>query len=364
MNDNKLNDLRRRIDELDNELLSLLNKRMLLSQQIGRIKINLNQEIFDQAREQQVIVDLLEKNRGPILEVTLKAIYREIFSGSRALQEPQCVAFLGPLGTFSHLAVLNHFGESVCLKTCKDIPEIFEQLNQNSMTSAVVPLENSIEGSIRETLDQLMLSSVRITGEIALKINQSIMSLSGQIKSIKYIISHPQALAQCRTWIHKNVSWAQIVDSSSTAKAAEIAMNDAEYAAIGNEHFGRTLGLQIISRAIQDRQENFTRFLILNHKETVPSGKDKTSLVFWTEDKPGALFTILGQFAQFGINLSRIESRPDRGITPWKYAFFVDLTGHLKDENVARCLREVEKTSSQMKILGSFPMYSYSDEPV
>jgi chorismate mutase / prephenate dehydratase len=351
-----LDELRIDIDSIDKDILRLLNNRMNLAQQVGKIKQANNQDVFDSSREDEVLNKLSDLNIGPLLNATLRAVYREIFSGSRALQSHQRIAFLGPIGTYSYEAATRYFGKSGQLIPCASITEIFEEMEQNFATSAVVPVENSIEGSVRETLDMLMLSSLEICAEVSLRISHALMNVSGKIEDIKQVMSHPQALAQCRQWLNRNIPGIPLSETSSTAKAAKNAIGDPNIAAIGNERFGVELGLSVIRRAIQDKSENITRFYVLGRQRPPRSRQNRTSIVFWTEDKPGALYTVLEKFSKHKINLSRIESRPDRGLTAWKYAFFVDLEGYRDDPDVAGCLKEVTEAVTNVKVLGSFPV--------
>ncbi len=358
----QLESLRSEIDRIDKQIIDLLNSRMTVSEKVGRLKKIMNKQVVDFAREDAIIKQLIAVNPGPLSDIILKAIYGEILSGSRSLQAREKIAFLGPVGTFSHEAAIARFGQSAQLLPCSTIADIFDEMNQNQSTYGIVPIENSIEGSIRETLDQLMTSSVIIIAELGLRISHSLMNISGKLEDVRKVVSHPQALAQCRGWLNKTLPSIPLLETLSTAKACEIAVEDAEAAAIGNECFGVSLELITARKAIQDKNENFTRFVILGRTPQAPTDNDKTSIVFWVEDKPGTLFSVLKDFADYGINLSRIESRPDKGINPWKYAFFVDLSGHRDDPNVSNCLKEVGKSATHVKILGSYPVHDQSQE--
>ena len=361
MNNSDIQVLRAQIDDIDRELLEFLNRRMSLSSEIGHLKNSQNKEVLDSEREQQVISRLVASNTGPLQEVTLRAIYREIFSGSRLLQVPMKVAFLGPVGTYAHEAAIERFGHSASHLPCSSVSEIFDEVDQGGATFGVVPVENSIEGSVRETLDLLMTSRVAACGEISVRISHALMNSSGKIEDIRVVMSHWQALAQCRQWFAQNFPGIPVQEVPSTARAAQIAREDLGVAAIANERLAAELGLQILRRGIQDRAENLTRFLVLGREKPRPTGRDRTAIVFWTEDRPGALFKILQKFASAKINLTRIESRPDKkGSMPWKYAFFVDLEGHRDDPNVSSCLEEMSTRQTLVKIIGSFPVHSLS----
>jgi chorismate mutase/prephenate dehydratase len=358
MSQTDIQDLRDKIDNIDREILDLLNKRMTISEQIGVIKADVGRDVIDTAREREILKKLESMNTGPLPEKTLRGIYREIFSGSRALQSPVTVAFLGPDGTYTHEAALERFGYSASYSPCSTVAEIFREVEQGGGRFGVVPVENSIEGSVRATLDELMSSSVGACGEISLQISHALVNRSGKLEAVRRVVSHPQALAQCRQWLAARLPGIPLEEASSTAKAAEQAMEDHAVAAVANERVSVRLGLQVVRRGIQDRAENITRFLVLGSLFPPPTGRDKTSIVFWTEDRPGSLFKILEKFAAYELNLSRILSRPDRGAMPWKYAFFVDLEGHRDDPNVARCLKELATRDTMVKILGSFPIHS------
>jgi len=355
MTEHTLEELRAKIDELDRDIVKLLNRRMTLSQEIGHFKSTSARNVVDREREAEILRRLATENPGPLSEQALSAVFREIFSGSRALQTPVTIAFLGPAGTYTHEAAIEMFGHSASFIPCLTVRDVFEEVIQGGVTYAVAPIENSIEGSVRETLDLLMTSSIGVCREVSLRVRHALMNLTGRIEDIRQVNSHPQALAQCRRWLADKLPDIPLRETSSTAKAAEQAMENEGTAAIASERIGTRLGLQIIRRGIQDSPENITRFFALGRVKSAPTGDDKTSIVFWTEDKPGALHRILTEFARHGINLSRIESRPDRGAVPWKYAFFVDLEGHRDDEKVATCLKEIADARTMVKVLGSFP---------
>jgi chorismate mutase / prephenate dehydratase len=355
MSERTIEDLRKVIDHADRQILQLINERMTVAQQIGRLKAAEGHDIVDMRREEEILRRLASWNPGPLPEKTLRAIYREIFSGSRMLQTPVKVSFLGPPGTYCHEAALERFGHSASFLPCSTVAEIFEEVSCGGGSFGVVPVENSIEGSVRETLDTLMVSPVGVCGEIALRIRHVLMNCTGKIEDIHAVASHPQALAQCRQWLSSRFPGLPQLECSSTAAAAEKALDDLGIAVIGSEGLAKRLGLRVIKAGIQDRAENITRFYVLGNVKPAATGRDKTSLVFWTEDRPGSLFTILEKFARYGINLSRIESRPDRGGMPWKYAFFVDLEGHRDDRALTECLQDLSGRDTLVKILGSFP---------
>ncbi len=357
MADRTIQELRNDIDSVDRDILDLLNRRMNLSQQIGTLKAVDSRDIVDTAREEEILRRLVGWNSGPLTEKTLRAVYREIFSGSRTLQYPLTVAFLGPSGTYTHEAALERFGRSASFLPCASVSEVFDEVGQGGVGFGVVPVENSIEGSVRETLDLLMTSPVNVCGEISLRIRHALVNLSGKIEDIRVIVSHPQALAQCRGWLSGRLPGIALQETASTASAIDRALEDQGVSAVANEKVAARKGLRVIRKGIQDKAENITRFFILGHPKPAPTGHDRTPVVFWTEDRPGALFGILEKFARHGVNLSRIQSRPDRSDMAWKYAFFVDLEGHRDDPPVAACLKELTGRQIKVKILGSFPVH-------
>lgn len=367
MADDTIKDLRTQIDGIDEEILDLLGKRMALSSKIGHVKYTGGRHVIDLEREEEILSRLLARNRDCIPENTLRAIYREIFSASRAIQAPETVAYLGPEGTFTHEASLERFGQAASYTECWTVSEIFDLVERGEATFGVVPIENSIEGSVRETLDRLMVAKTRVCGEISLLIKHALLNLTGRIEDVNRVVSHPQALGQCRMWLASRLPGIALEETSSTAKAALAAAEDSTVAAIANERAAVRFGLRIARRAIQDREENVTRFLVLGNLTPRPTGSDRTSLVFWTEDRPGALYRILEKFARFNLNLSRILSRPDRNASPWKYAFFVDVEGHWENPEVARCIEELASRETIVKVLGSYPIHcvhrSVREEP-
>lgn len=348
--------LRSRIDEIDEEILNLLNHRMSLAVQIGRIKADEGKPVVDVHRENAVIEKLSGLNSGILPDSTLRAIFREIFSGSRSIQRKVNVAYLGPQGTHSHEAAVGYFGESTQYTPCHGLGMTFNQLASGRADFAVVPAENTVEGSVRETLDLLLQSQAKICGELCHEIRHCLASQSGRLQDVKRVVSHPQALAQCRAWLTSNLPCAMMEEAASTARAAERAAGDRELAAVAGERAAGFFGLQIIERDIQDSSDNITRFFVLSRTSPPPSGSDRTSLVFWVENRPGALAEVLQVIAGQGINVTKIESRPQRGPKAWEYAFFVDLIGHSEDPTVRKCLDEIEKKAVRMKIFGSYPI--------
>jgi chorismate mutase/prephenate dehydratase len=350
----ELQKLREKIDQIDREILRLLNERSRLALEIGRLKRRRNARAYSPERERQIIERLLGANPGPFPNDALRSIYREIISASRALEEPLRVACLGPLATFTHLAALRHFGSSAQFVPVESIRDVFEQVRRGGADYGVVPVENSNEGVVSYTLDMFMDYELKVSAEVMLEVVHNLLSREGKAKKVRYIYSHPQAAAQCRGWLEQNMPGVPIRETTSTAKAAELASRDPQAAAIASEAAAQMYDLRFIARHIEDRAENVTRFLVIGNDYPSPTGKDKTSVMFSIKDRPGALYDILAPFKRAKINLTKIESRPSRR-RAWEYIFFVDLEGHIQEARVMKALQEVKKHCLFFKHLGSYP---------
>jgi chorismate mutase/prephenate dehydratase len=265
------------------------------------------------------------------------------------------IAFLGPEGTFSHQAVARQFGAQIDRMPASSMSEVFTFTQQGKAHYGVVAVENTTEGAVAETFDALVESDLSICGELMLEVTQCLVSASGRMEDIEKLASHPQPLGQCRLWIQRNLPDAHIIETASTAAAAQLAARDSAVAAIGSEAAADVYGLQVIEREIEDRPGNTTRFLVIGRESPAPSGDDITSAVFTVrKDQSGALYRLLEPFARYGVNLNSIQSRPMKG-KPWEYLFFVDMQGHAEDEGVAKALREASAVAHSHKILGSYP---------
>ena len=353
--DPHLKEQRERIDAIDAEIVRALNERLSVAGEIGRIKQESGSDFYDPAREAQVLKKVADLNEGPIPEEALNAIYREIISASIALEQPLKVAFLGPEATFTHQAVLKNFGVSLKSVPMKTIPDVFSAVESGDCQYGVVPIENSTEGAVFHSMDQLVESDLKICAQVYLPIEHCLIAQS-PLEVIKEVHSKDQALGQCRDWLRRNLPDAVWVESHSTASAVAVAKERPEVAAIAGAIASETHGVPILQRGIQDNSENVTRFLIVGRTEVKPlgSGADKTSLVISLKDQSGALEKALAPFAQRGINLSKIESRPSRK-KAWDYFFFIDLIGHIEEANVQEALEELKECSSFVKWLGSYP---------
>ncbi len=350
----RLAKLRADIDRIDEEILKLLNKRAKIVLDVARVKRDGKLGFYSPERERQILERLQSMNPGPFPNDALKVIFREILSASLSLEEPLKVACLGPLATFTHLAALRHFGSSSQFIPVNSIKDVFETVMDGQAEYGVVPIENSNEGVISYTLDMFMDFDLKISAEIMLEINHNLLSLSGDISKIRKVYSHPQAIAQCRRWIEKNLPNITIIDAASTAKAAELASKDKEGAAIASELAAKIYDLRVVERRIEDNKDNYTRFLVVSKEFPPPTGEDKTSIMLSIKDKPGALYEVLTPFKKAKINLTKIESRPSKR-KAWEYIFFIDLDGHIEDRKVKKALREIEKDCLFLKVLGSYP---------
>ncbi len=357
--------IREEIDALDRQLIQLLNRRAAASLEVARIKREALGETgggasvatYVPGREQEVLNNVLSANKGPLTEAHVRAIYSEILSSSRALQRPLRIAFFGPAGTFTHRAAETaarvRFGSFVEYVPGRTVQDVFELTERGDTDYGVVPVENSTEGSVQQTLDMFMDSDLKICSEILLWITQHLIG-HGPVSEIKRVYSHPQALAQCRRWLVAHLPQAELVESLSTTAAVEHAAQEAGAAAIGTEEAAARYGVPVLARGIQDQVHNSTRFLLLGRETGARSGHDKTSVLFSVRDRAGALYDVLSVFARRGINLTRIESRPSRR-QPWEYVFFADFVGHPEDQEVSRALEEMYAACTMVKVLGAWP---------
>ena len=350
----KIEDVRKKIDELDDRLLALLNRRAKLVMEIGRIKKKENSRFHVPDREKRIIERLTKNNEGPFPNESLQAVLKEIFSASLSLEAPAKIAYLGPKATFSHLACLQQFGYSAQYVPVNSISEVFAEAERGLAEYGVVPIENSTEGVVSHTLDMFMDSELNISGEIMLEVSHYLMNMTGKLSDVMKIYSHPQPLAQCRNWLEKNLRGISLVETSSTTRAAEMAAEDPSIAAIGSRLAAEMYGLKILRERIEDNVNNFTRFLIISRKYPARTGKDKTSIMFSVKDRPGALYDMLKPFAERGISLTKIESRPSRK-KAWEYHFFVDMEGHIADRKVKEAVSELGRNCLFLKVLGAYP---------
>jgi len=347
--------LRAKIDSLDLELLKLLNQRARLATEIGKAKKVEQGDFHVPSREQKIYQQLERHNQGPLPNQAVRHIFREIISASLALEKPLQVAYLGPRGTFTHLAGQKFFGYSAELRPVNSIKEVFESVDKGRYAYGVVPVENTTEGIVSHTLDMFVQNQVSITGEILLQVTHDLLSQSNDPGTINKIYSHPQAIAQCRAYLEEHFPTVPVIAVSSTAQAAMMAAEEPGTAAIANEYAASVYYLQVIETSIQDISHNITRFLIISTRETsqVHGEQYKTTVLFSAKDQAGTLFSLLKPFSDHGVNLTKIESRPKRG-EPWQYMFFIDVDGYREDPEVAAAIKKLEAKSQYYKVIGSY----------
>lgn len=345
--------IRRGIRDKDRELVRLLGERARLSVEMGRMKADAGLAVFDPVQERKVLDEIASLNEGPLSTEALRHIWREILSSSRALQAPLSVACLGPEGSFAHLAALERFGRSTRMAPQVTIGGVFDAVEKKRCDLGVVPLENSVEGPVRTTLARLIATPLAIRGEICLRISHCLLAKAARGRICR-VYSHPQALAQCRLWLARHLPSAVPVETESTSAAVLQALGDRQGAAIASRLASEIHGLPVVEAGIEDHPENTTRFIVVGTGANIPTGRDKTSVLFSTQHRPGALHAALAPFASAGINLLRIESHPARD-RMWQYLFFVDLEGHAEDRAVKDCLRKLKRKTAFLKVLGSYP---------
>jgi len=355
----ELGPIREKIDALDRRLVELLNERLALAAEIGRVKRHAGGQIYVAEREDAVLRKVTSQNTGPIRNEALHAIYREIMSAAIALEKPLVVAYLGPEATNTHAAALRKFGASVEYRPMATVSDIFTAVEKGDTDHAVIPIENSTEGSVREALDSFVESDLKIVAQIYLEISHALIATS-PLERIERVYSKDQALAQCRHWLQRNLPDARLIDAPSTSRAVQLAKEDPGAAAVAGELAAEHYGVPVIARNIQDKADNTTRFFVLGRRPSgaVGNGKDVTSLLVSLGDEAashsGALLRMLMPLAERGINLSKIESRPSKK-RPWDYFFFLDITGHHDEPRMREALAELRKFCPMVKWLGSYP---------
>jgi chorismate mutase/prephenate dehydratase len=354
-----IDSIRDRIDDIDRRIHDLLNERARFAQDVGKSKRSEGlgtADFYKPEREAQVLRKALERNKGPLRNEEIARLFREIMSACLAQQEPLKVAFLGPEGTFSQQAVLKHFGHSVRALPLTSIGEVFEEVQAGHADFGIVPIENSTEGTVNNTLDMFLTSPLKICGEVELRIHQHVMGRMHGLEKIVRVCSHQQSLAQCRQWLDEYLPNAERVPVSSNAEAARRARDEDGTAAIAGQAAAEVYGLNVIVPEIEDAPDNTTRFLVIGRKLFSASGNDKTTLLVSAGDtqSPGALHRLLGPLAEYGISMTRIESRPSRR-RKWDYVFFIDVVGHADQHPLSTALEELKKQSSLFRVLGSYP---------
>ena len=348
-----LEELRKRIDDIDARIVNLLNERARAAIEIGKIKRSTNSAIYVPEREKAVFEKLAALNEGPLTDDSIRPIYREIMSSIRALEKPTTVACLGPLHTFSQLAAQRIFGAVAELHPMSTLDDIFTEVERGRVDYGVVPVESSMGGGVGDTLDRFVGSHLKIINELLLHVSHNLLSRSPQEKIAK-IYSKDQSFVQCRNWLQANLPRAERVNVSSTSEAARIASEEEGAAAIGSILAAEPYGLDVVAERIEDAPHNYTRFFAIGQQEVKPTGRDKTSLLISIRNRTGALQGLLLPLSRAGIDMTKIESRPSRK-KAWDYVFFIDLMGHVEDPTVKQALEEIAEHCTEMKVLGSYP---------
>lgn len=347
-------DIRSEIDSIDNQILALLKKRIDCAKSIGKLKDGTKRAKWDPFRERQIYERLMVDNQELFPEQALRSIFHEIITTCRLSQKNVEVAYLGPEATFTHQAGVQYFGHSAAYKALESIDEVFAEVEKGRTNYGIVPVENSIEGSVFSTLDSFMKYKVQICGEIRMEIHHNLVSKSGNIDDIQTVASHSQALAQCREWLRNNMPSIPTLPVFSTGAAAEMAANNPNIGAIASSLAIKTHDLQVAVKGIEDYRGNTTRFLVIGNNSPEYSGADRTSLLIGTMDRPGALNEILSVLSEAHINLAKIESRPIKG-KQWQYLFFLDMLGHIDEDQIRLGCDRIKEMCSYFEWLGSYP---------
>lgn len=344
---------RKAIDKLDTQIVRLLNERTRHVLAIGQIKRKAGEEIYAPHREKAVLRRLSRLNTGPMTNESLHAVYREVMSSALSLEKSMQVAYLGPEATFTHQAAIRRFGSSLRYSSQKTIADVFTEVIKNRAEYGVVPVENSTEGVVTHTLDMFVDSDLKIVAQIVLPVQHCLLSNYPR-RQIKKLFAHPQALGQCRVWLQNNLPRVEILETSSNARSAELAVKEPGSAAIAGILAAEKYHLEILEYDIQDNAYNATRFLVLGRQYTPPTGNDRTSILISLTDKVGALHSTLAAFRRYRINMTKIESRPSKR-KAWEYYFFIDLDGHVQDRKIANALQLLSEHCNLVKVLGSYP---------
>lgn len=348
----ELKKYREQIDRIDDELLKLFNQRAGLAQQIGHVKQD--GPVLRPEREAQVLRRLQAQNSGPLGDEAIAQLFTEIMSQCRALEAPLRVAYLGPHGTFSEAAVFQRFGQATEGVPADSIDGVFAAVESGAANYGMVPVENSTEGAVGRTLDLLLNSRLKICGEVMLQVHQCLLSNENDLPVIRKVYSHPQSFGQCQGWLNAHLPHAERITASSNADAARLAAEESFAAAVAGAQAAPHFRLKVLAQNIEDDARNTTRFLIVGKQEVAPSGRDKTSLAMSAPNRPGAMHDLLTPFAQNGVSMTKLESRPSRtGL--WEYVFYVDIEGHQEDAKVASSLEQLKQIAAFVKVLGSYP---------
>lgn len=347
--------IKNEIETIDKTLIELINKRLLIAKELSNSNDSKNVDLFDAIYDKRMIRKLCKLNEGPLSEELLRMIFSNIAAAARSVQKPLSISYLGPEATFTHIAAMNHFGHTAIFIPETTIYDIFQSVEKRECHFGVVPVENSIEGSVNHTLDRLFISDVKICAEKYLSISHDLLSLSSRLEDIKVVYSHPQPIAQCRRWLRDNLPGIALQECSSTAFAARKAATEAGAAAIASNLAAQVYNIPVVASQIEDFSKNMTRFLVIGHEKSKRTDRDKTSIMFVTAHHPGALFRVLEPIADSGVNMLKLESRPIKQEN-WNYFFFIDLEGHIDDHHLISVVEEMKKLCLNVKILGSYAM--------
>lgn len=360
----QIESLREQIDQLDTQLLDLLNQRAQIASHIGEVKKQTQSAVFHPARELQVIKHLTQRNQGPLTETSVTAIWREIMSACRSLEQMLHVAFLGPSGSYSEEAAISYFGSSTALQPCPDMDAVFKAVENGNCRYGVVAIENSTEGVVTRALDLLQQTPLKIVGEVGLTIRHALLRKENNLQDIEVVYAHAQALAQCQQWLNKNLPHAKREAVASNSLGAQYAAKDSSAAAIASQRAANAYSLHVLRSNIQDLSHNRTRFVVLadeSEQQSFPiNGAVCTSIVVSVPNRPGALYNLLAPLNRHGVSLSRLESRPARS-GQWEYFFYIDIQGHIQGSDIIKALEEVKQICTFFKLLGCYPIAQESD---
>jgi len=361
VNTDSLAELRREIDGTDREILALLNRRAGLCREVGRLKSGSAQGVFKPFREKEVLEQLTRDNPGLLPDDHLRAIYREILSSSRKLQQPQKAVYLGPEGTFSYFAGVEMLGGSTEFEPCRSLDEVFRTVAEKEAALGIVPLENSLQGSVGRNLDLFLTYPVYIQAEIYCRIGHHLMGSGRTLTDVTSVYSHPRALEQCTGWLDSHLPEAAVIPARSTAAAARAVIGRPEHAVVGHRKLAEMFSLNLFATHIEDMPDNWTRFVVVGPDLPAGGHRDKTSLLFTLPDRSGALVEILTVLARRQINMKKLESRPLKA-EAWRYMFFADVECDLRDDEYAGMMRDLADNCHTLRILGSYPAGKYLDD--
>lgn len=353
---NDLKQLRKRIDALDEKILSLFSERAGIAIDVAEAKRAQGEtgNFYRPEREADVLRHVIDKNEGPLKDSDVAHLFRALMSACLSAESPLTVAFLGPEGTYSHAAALKHFGYAIKINPLSSIDDVFREVEAGAANFGVVPIENSTEGVISNTLDNFIDSPLKVCGEVSLRIHHHLLSKADSLQSIKRVYSHQQSLAQCRRWLTANLPQVEQVNVSSNAEAARRAAEDNTAAAIAGEQAGELYDLTSLVSSLEDDPNNTTRFLVIGDIDTQSTGQDKTSIMVSSRNQAGALYELLAPLARHKVSMSKIESRPSHGGL-WEYVFFLDLDGHVSESAISEVMEEISQQAVMLKLLGSYP---------